>query len=120
MLALFGENGPFSLPHGKTDPVHNQYGWNAFANIMYVDQPPGTGFSYTTNPVRMSVCVCVLMLFWLIIMKSTNILWVVLVSHGRPFSCWHFIKLMSSVGYSCQPMTSAVKVQERIGSTMRD
>ena len=73
MLALFGENGPFSLPHGKTDPVHNQYGWNAFANIMYVDQPPGTGFSYTTNPVRMSVCVCVVMLFWLIITKSTNI-----------------------------------------------
>lgn len=59
MLALFGENGPFSLPHGKTDPVHNQYSWNAFANLMYVDQPPGTGFSYTTNPVRMSLCVYV-------------------------------------------------------------
>lgn len=29
----------------------DQYGWNAFANLMYVDQPPGTGFSYTTNPL---------------------------------------------------------------------
>jgi carboxypeptidase C (cathepsin A) len=27
------------------------YGWNSFANLMYVDQPPGTGFSYTTNPL---------------------------------------------------------------------
>jgi carboxypeptidase C (cathepsin A) len=51
MLALFSENGPFLIPSGKTVPEFNQYGWNSFANLMFVDQPPGTGFSYTTNPL---------------------------------------------------------------------
>ncbi len=26
-------------------------GWNSFANLLYVDQPAGTGFSYVTNPL---------------------------------------------------------------------
>ncbi len=26
-------------------------GWNAFANVMFVDQPAGTGFSYVTSPL---------------------------------------------------------------------
>lgn len=26
-------------------------GWNSFANLLYVDQPAGTGFSYVSNPL---------------------------------------------------------------------
>ena len=26
-------------------------GWNSFANLLYVDQPAGTGFSYVKNPL---------------------------------------------------------------------
>lgn len=48
-LALFGENGPFLLLNNNTEPVYNEYSWNTFANLLYVDQPAGTGFSYVTN-----------------------------------------------------------------------
>ena len=31
--------------------VHTFLGWNSFANLLYVDQPVGTGFSYVRNPL---------------------------------------------------------------------
>ncbi|CAL1392286.1 unnamed protein product [Linum trigynum] len=47
-LALFYENGPFHI----TDSLGlqwNDYGWDQASNILFVDQPTGTGFSYTTS-----------------------------------------------------------------------
>ncbi|XP_064395580.1 serine carboxypeptidase S10 family member 1-like [Halichondria panicea] len=51
MLALLVENGPFLIPEGKTEPEINKYGWNSFTNVMFIDQPVGTGFSYVTSPL---------------------------------------------------------------------
>ena len=69
-LALFLENGPFVI-RGTEKPVFNPnggfsgqlkkiflvnevlshlLGWNAVANLLYVDQPVGTGFSFVKNP----------------------------------------------------------------------
>ena len=78
-LALFLENGPFII-NGTATPTYNPYGlcffvllslnnlytslvcslplhslllpsgWNSFANLLYIDQPAGTGFSYVTSP----------------------------------------------------------------------
>ncbi|GFQ00205.1 serine carboxypeptidase-like 47 [Phtheirospermum japonicum] len=47
-IALFYENGPFKLTD-KLSLVWNDYGWDNVANILFVDQPIGTGFSYSTE-----------------------------------------------------------------------
>jgi cathepsin A (carboxypeptidase C) len=46
MLALLSENGPCGVNADGTDTVYNSYGWNSHANIMWIDQPTGVGFSY--------------------------------------------------------------------------
>lgn len=52
MLALLTENGPFLVDNTTYSPFLNKYSWNTAANLLYVDQPAGTGFSYVTNPLK--------------------------------------------------------------------
>ncbi|KAL3828493.1 hypothetical protein ACJIZ3_017295 [Penstemon smallii] len=47
-LALFYENGPFHLTNDSS-LVWNEFGWDLESNLIYVDQPTGTGFSYSSN-----------------------------------------------------------------------
>ncbi|KAB1219028.1 Serine carboxypeptidase-like 49 [Morella rubra] len=47
-LAVFYENGPFAIADNLT-LVWNEYGWDKASNLLYVDQPTGTGFSYTSD-----------------------------------------------------------------------
>ncbi len=49
-LALFFENGPYTVNSAGTGLTPNQYGWNANSYLLYVDQPGGTGFSTVKNP----------------------------------------------------------------------
>ncbi|EGD73922.1 serine carboxypeptidase CBP1 [Salpingoeca rosetta] len=45
-LALLFENGPCTVNQDGTATIENPFGWNAQANIIFVDQPAGVGFSY--------------------------------------------------------------------------
>ncbi|KAL1187819.1 Serine carboxypeptidase-like 49 [Cardamine amara subsp. amara] len=47
-LAMFYENGPFKITNNMS-LAWNEYGWDKVSNLLYVDQPVGTGFSYTTD-----------------------------------------------------------------------
>ncbi|GLT70165.1 hypothetical protein SLA2020_422620 [Shorea laevis] len=47
-LAMFYENGPFTIADNMS-LVWNEYGWDQASNLLYVDQPVGTGFSYTSD-----------------------------------------------------------------------
>nr|GEY85546.1 serine carboxypeptidase-like [Tanacetum cinerariifolium] len=47
-LALFYENGPFKVTKNLS-LVWNDYGWDQVSNLIYVDQPTGTGFSYSSS-----------------------------------------------------------------------
>ncbi|KAF8544567.1 carboxypeptidase D [Trichophaea hybrida] len=49
---LLQENGPFLWQTGTFKPLQNVYSWHKLANVLWVDQPVGTGFSVGTPNVR--------------------------------------------------------------------
>ncbi|KAK0512578.1 hypothetical protein JMJ35_004595 [Cladonia borealis] len=55
MIGLFQENGPCHFVNGASEPSLNPYSFNEVANMLYVDQPIGTGFSYGTDDVTSTV-----------------------------------------------------------------
>ncbi|ORX84226.1 alpha/beta-hydrolase [Anaeromyces robustus] len=48
MDGVFMENGPYTFDEND-EIIRNPYNWNKHSSIVYVDQPTGTGFSYTKN-----------------------------------------------------------------------
>jgi serine carboxypeptidase-like clade 4 len=47
-LAIFYEQGPYRFVDGTLKS--NAFAWNSVANVLFVDQPVGTGFSYADSP----------------------------------------------------------------------
>lgn len=47
-LAIFYEQGPYRLDKAG-DITINEHSWNSIANVLFVDQPVGTGFSFADN-----------------------------------------------------------------------
>ena len=45
MEGLLQENGPFLWQYGTYEPVKNPYTWVNLTNVVWVEQPAGTGFS---------------------------------------------------------------------------
>ena len=48
-LAIFYENGPWTINDDLT-LKKNDFSWNEISNLLFVDQPLGTGFSKTNKP----------------------------------------------------------------------
>jgi carboxypeptidase C (cathepsin A) len=56
MLAFMQENGPYRWPDGADKMVPNEYSWNREANILYIEQPAGVGYSYCDRNVSDTEC----------------------------------------------------------------
>ncbi|KAI0271170.1 serine carboxypeptidase [Russula aff. rugulosa BPL654] len=54
MLGLFQEHGPCRIKNDSTGVHLNPASWNNVANVLYIDQPIGAGFSYGTENVDSS------------------------------------------------------------------
>jgi len=51
MLGFMQVNGPWSWLNGETEwSGENPYSWNREANVLYIEQPAGVGYSYFANP----------------------------------------------------------------------
>ncbi|PFH46762.1 hypothetical protein AMATHDRAFT_69125 [Amanita thiersii Skay4041] len=46
MIGLFTENGPCQVNQDNSTTSINQFSWNNVSNMLYFDQPFGSGFSY--------------------------------------------------------------------------
>jgi carboxypeptidase D len=44
--SLFTQHGPCKVPEGSTEPTLREHSLNNFANVLYIDQPINSGFSY--------------------------------------------------------------------------
>ncbi|KAI0651568.1 alpha/beta-hydrolase [Trametes meyenii] len=54
MIGLFQENGPCRITNDSSGVTLNPYSWNNVSNMLYLDQPVGTGFSHGETKVGTS------------------------------------------------------------------
>ncbi|EFJ52952.1 hypothetical protein VOLCADRAFT_102913 [Volvox carteri f. nagariensis] len=48
-IAIFYENGPYFINNDTRTLTETKYGWDTLHNMIFVDQPIGTGFSYSDD-----------------------------------------------------------------------
>jgi len=85
MIGLFQENGPCRIKLDSSGFDANPESWNENANMIYVDQPVGTGYSYGTRTAK-TTSEAMIDLYESIQLLLEHPLFLKFV--GRPFGVW--------------------------------
>lgn len=64
MEGILQENGPFLWQYGTFKPVENPWSWHKLTNVLWVEQPVGTGFSEGTPTATSEEDVAAQFLSW--------------------------------------------------------
>ena len=62
---LTKENGPLRFAGNQSTPSANPYSWTKLANVLYIDQPVGTGFADGNDPATSNAMVTQQFYAWL-------------------------------------------------------
>lgn len=54
LLGFFQENGPWVINDGGSEIVRNPFPWNRKANVLWLEQPAGVGYSWGENIASLS------------------------------------------------------------------
>jgi carboxypeptidase D len=55
LMGFLQENGPISWQKGQLAPMPNVYSWTNLTNVVWVEQPAGTGFSGSAGGESFSI-----------------------------------------------------------------
>ncbi|KAJ3552650.1 hypothetical protein NM688_g4041 [Phlebia brevispora] len=48
-IGMLNALGPCNIANGGRDTTFNNYSWNTYSNMLFLDQPVGAGYSYSTD-----------------------------------------------------------------------
>ena len=99
LIGLFAENGPFK-PKSKSGVTVRKYSWTAVASVLYIDNPVGTGYSFTSGgysqnetSVGENIYTALLQFFQLFPELQKNDFFVTGESYGGKRKCTIHVKL---------------------------
>lgn len=101
MVGLFQENGPYRFVNGEEKPSLNLYSFNNYANMLYIDQLVGVGFSYGNDIAVDSTAAAALYVWTLLQVFYAHFLW---------YKSWEF-GIFTEVFLLLPPYSTAMSIE---------
>lgn len=112
---LLQENGPFLWQYGTYKPVENPYSWTRLTNVVYIEQPVGTGFSQGTPTAQDEEDVAdQFKLFWKNFVDTFDLKGSKVYITGESYAGMYVPYIASGSRWSPAPLVSSLQLQDEI------